>query len=201
MRLFSILRSYVQVSWTTGNSYSCPVCPAFRWNRSEDGFHQVGKRLSRTAFVRVVLEGQDAEQAGAGALSLINTFVALAIDPNLPVAHATRGWWMALNEWNWVEAERLFRHALSLDAAAPFAPERSLAEALDLGRGPPSAFIAVYAASYVAGFVALFAQLGDEYERRYTPEVNYEQLVAIDGRARGEPPAAGMRRDLVAATD
>jgi serine/threonine-protein kinase len=41
---------------------------------------------------------------------------ALAIDPNLPVAHATRGWWMALNEWNWVEAERLFRHALSLDA-------------------------------------------------------------------------------------
>ena len=41
---------------------------------------------------------------------------ALAIDPNLPVAHATRGWWTALNEWNWPEAERLFRHALSLDA-------------------------------------------------------------------------------------
>jgi tetratricopeptide (TPR) repeat protein len=41
---------------------------------------------------------------------------ALAIDPNLPVAHATRGWWLALNEWNWPEAERLFRHALSLDA-------------------------------------------------------------------------------------
>jgi len=41
---------------------------------------------------------------------------ALEIDPNLPVAHATRGWWMALNEWNWPEAERLFRHALSLDA-------------------------------------------------------------------------------------
>jgi serine/threonine-protein kinase len=41
---------------------------------------------------------------------------ALAIDPNLPVAHATRGWWMALHEWNWTEAERLFRHALSLDA-------------------------------------------------------------------------------------
>ena len=40
---------------------------------------------------------------------------ALAIDPNLPVAHATRGWWTALNEWNWVEAERLFKHALSLD--------------------------------------------------------------------------------------
>jgi len=41
---------------------------------------------------------------------------ALALDPNLPVAYATRGWWMALNEWNWPEAERLFRHALSLDA-------------------------------------------------------------------------------------
>lgn len=41
---------------------------------------------------------------------------ALAIDPNLPVAHATRGWWLALNEWNWPEAERLFKHALSLDA-------------------------------------------------------------------------------------
>lgn len=35
-----------------------------------------------------------------------------------------------------------------------------LAEALDLGRGPPSAYIAVYAASYVAGFVALFAPGG-----------------------------------------
>ena len=41
---------------------------------------------------------------------------ALSIDPNLPVAHATRGWWTALNEWNWPEAERLFRHTLSLDA-------------------------------------------------------------------------------------
>jgi hypothetical protein len=41
---------------------------------------------------------------------------ALSIDPNLPVAHATRGWWTALHEWNWPEAERLFRHTLSLDA-------------------------------------------------------------------------------------
>ena len=41
---------------------------------------------------------------------------ALSIDPNLPVAHATRGWWTALHEWNWLEAERLFRHTLSLDA-------------------------------------------------------------------------------------
>jgi uncharacterized membrane protein YbhN (UPF0104 family) len=34
------------------------------------------------------------------------------------------------------------------------------AESLDLGRGPPSAYIAVYATSYVAGFVALFAPGG-----------------------------------------
>lgn len=35
-----------------------------------------------------------------------------------------------------------------------------LAESLDLGRGPPSAYIAAYATSYIAGFVALFAPGG-----------------------------------------
>jgi serine/threonine-protein kinase len=40
---------------------------------------------------------------------------ALAIDPNLPVAHATLGWWRSLHEWNWTEAERVLQHAMSLD--------------------------------------------------------------------------------------
>jgi TolB-like protein/Tfp pilus assembly protein PilF len=40
---------------------------------------------------------------------------ALAIDPNLAVAHATLGWWTALHEWNWREADRIFERAFSLD--------------------------------------------------------------------------------------
>ena len=40
---------------------------------------------------------------------------AMAIDANLPVAHAALGWWTALHEWNWSRAEQVFQHALSLD--------------------------------------------------------------------------------------
>jgi len=40
---------------------------------------------------------------------------ALAIDPHHPKAFATLGWWTALHEWNWREAEELFHKALSLD--------------------------------------------------------------------------------------
>jgi eukaryotic-like serine/threonine-protein kinase len=42
---------------------------------------------------------------------------AMAIDANLPVAHATLGWWTALHEWNFPRAEQIFEHALSLDDA------------------------------------------------------------------------------------
>ena len=42
---------------------------------------------------------------------------ALAIDQDLPVAHATLGWWTSLHERNWLEAERLLKHAISLDAS------------------------------------------------------------------------------------
>lgn len=41
---------------------------------------------------------------------------ALAIEPDHQVALATLGWWMALHEWNWTEADALFGRVLS---AAP----------------------------------------------------------------------------------